>query len=82
MERTQIYLSRAELAVLRRLAKATGKNRSQLIREAIDQYRHSAQVQQATLRALDISAGAWKRAETGEQTVERLRPGRLAGRVR
>ena len=81
MERTQIYLSKAELAVLRRLSNATGKNRSQLIREAIDQYQQREQAQQGILRALRLSAGGWKREETGAQAVERLRPGRLASRA-
>ena len=69
MERTQIYLGKSELAVLRRLSKATGKNRSQLIREAIDQYQQREQTREATLRALRLSAGGWKRRDTGEAAL-------------
>ena len=81
MHRTQIYLSQTELVALGRLSKATGKNRSQLIREALAQYQGLNNTQESVQRALLRSAGAWKRTESGETTVERLRPGRLAARV-
>ena len=79
MVRTQIYLTKKELAVLQRLERATGKTRSQLIRDAIDCFQPTADDQETVRVALDASAGAWKkRKESGEEAVERLRSGRLA----
>lgn len=79
MERTQIYLTRRESSALARLAKATGRTRSQLIREAITaQYLVQADGDELT-SALEATAGLWSdRAESGEAYVERLRSGRLA----
>jgi predicted DNA-binding protein len=82
MERTQIYLTRRESAILAQLAKATGRTRSQLIREAISaQYLGSAD--SAELRdALAATAGLWAdRAETGAAYVRRIRRGKLAKRI-
>jgi predicted DNA-binding protein len=82
VERTQIYLTRRESSTLARLAKETGRTRSQLIREAIAaQYVLSADAEALTA-ALDATAGLWSdRTETGEAYVERLRTGRLARRI-
>jgi hypothetical protein len=78
MVRTQIYLSRSELTSLQRFSRATGKTRSQLIRQAIDQMRPEAGVAARVLAGLSTSAGAWKRRQSGERLVERMRRGRLA----
>jgi len=77
--RTQIYLTRRELEALDRAARATGRLRSQLIREAIDDRfvprREASQVE----RALRETAGRWRRrGEDGAAFVQRLRRGRLA----
>lgn len=78
MERTQIYLTRRESSALARLSKATGRTRSQLIREAISaQYLDSGDSEEL-LAALDATAGLWAdRTESGEAYVERIRDGRL-----
>lgn len=80
MERTQIYLNAEEARALERLARRTGRTKSQLIREAIDQtYLGSHHDREQVLAALRRSAGSWRRRkETGEEYVERLRGGRLA----
>jgi hypothetical protein len=78
MVRTQIYLSQTELMSLRRLSRATGKTRSQLIRQAIDQMQPKAGLAAHVLAGLSASAGAWKRRQSGERLVERMRRGRLA----
>ncbi len=79
MERTQIYLTRREGAALAKLAKATGRTRSQLIREAITaQYLTQTDADELSV-ALEATAGLWSdRTESGEAYVERLRSGRLA----
>ena len=79
MDRTQIYLTRRESLTLARLAKATGRTRSQLIREAITaQYLSEADGGELAA-ALEATAGLWSdRAESGEAYVERVRTGRLA----
>jgi hypothetical protein len=79
MTRTQIYLSDDEAAVLEREARASGRTKSQLIREAIDQVYLRGPDATGLLRALQKSAGGWRRRAGGAETVERLRPGRLAG---
>ena len=79
MERTQIYLSRRESGALARLAKETGRTRSQLIREAIAAQYLAGPDATAVAEALDDTAGLWSgRSETGEAYVERVRSGRLA----
>jgi len=79
MVRTQIYLTRREVEALDRAAKATGRLRSHLIREAIEVRfvlrRETSDVE----RALRETAGRWRRRrEDGAAFVERLRRGRLA----
>lgn len=80
VRRTQIYLTREEAAALARVAGATGRTRSDLIREAIDRafLGKGAADPEAALRD---SFGAWKaRRTSGAAYVERLRSGRrLAG---
>lgn len=79
MERTQIYLTRRETAALERAARATGRTRSQLIREAIEARYLDAINEDERLATLAETAGLWSdRAESGEEYVERLRSGRLA----
>lgn len=77
VHRTQIYLSEDETEALDRLAKRTGRTRSQLIREAISAHYLAgagADDRVAFSRALLASAGAWKgRRPTGKAFVERLR---------
>ena len=78
MERTQIYLSKDENAALERESRATGRSKSQLIREAIDRIYLNAK-RADLLSALKRSWGSWRgRRESGAAWVERLRSGRLA----
>ena len=77
MQRTQIYLGERESAALDRAAKATGRTRSHLIREAIAaRYLDPPDVGEFE-RALRETSGTWGKGESGEVTVERLRGGRL-----
>ena len=77
LERTQIYLTRAENTALKRASRATGRSKSQLIREAID---HAYLQPQGAdlLAALEKSAGSWQRRQSGADWVESRRKGRLA----
>ena len=77
MERTQIYLSRAQAAALDREARRTGTTRSHLIREAIAARYGAGRDRDRIERALRATAGLWKdRPVTGEAYVARLRTGR------
>ncbi len=76
--RTQIYLSDEEAAVLDREARSSGRTKSQLIREAIDHVYLQGPDAAGVLRAIQKSAGGWRRRLSGADYVERLRPGRLA----
>lgn len=83
LERTQIYLTRAETDVLERLKEKTGTSQSELIRRAIDRMyssRSAAGSIEERLRIARRAAGAWRdRTETGAEYVERVRgSGRLA----
>ena len=79
MERTQIYLTQRETAALDRAARETGRSRSDLIREAIEARYLTSSDLDATVAALDGTAGIWAdRAESGEAYVERMRDGRLS----
>jgi len=62
MVRTQIYLTEAEREALDRLASETGKNQSELIREAVDEMiaRRSLEHRRQMLRR---AAGMWKHRE-------------------
>ena len=76
MERTQIYLSKAQAAALDREARAKGTTRSHLIREAIEARYGVGRDRQRVERALGATAGLWKsRHEAGETYVRRLRTG-------
>ncbi len=79
MQRTQIYLTKRESEALARASRETGRTRSQLIREAVEATYLAETDEQDLLAVLSSTAGIWSdRAETGEESVERLRPGRLA----
>ena len=78
MVRTQIYLSHGEAKALEREARATGRTKSRLIRDAIDRVYLGGKDASDVLRSLEKSAGAWRRRESGAAYVERLRSGRLA----
>jgi predicted DNA-binding protein len=79
MERTQIYLTRRETAALERVARETGRTRSQLIREAIEAQYMAPHDEDQALAVLSEVAGLWSdRIESGEDYVERVRGGRLA----
>jgi Arc/MetJ-type ribon-helix-helix transcriptional regulator len=62
MTRTQIYLTPAEAQGVSRVASTTGRNQSEVIREAIDQYlqRLGPQDRLARLRSAN---GIWKDQE-------------------
>ncbi len=79
VQRTQIYLTKRESEALDRASRATGRTRSQLIREAVEATYLAAMDERDLLAALGSTAGMWAdRPESGEDTVERLRRGRLA----
>jgi len=81
LQRTQIYLTRDEVAALEKLKEATGISASELVRRAVDRVylgRESLS-REERLAVAQSSAGAWGgRRETGAAFVERLRSGRLA----
>jgi hypothetical protein len=81
LQRTQIYLTRGEIATLEKLKKATGISASELVRRAVDRVylgRESLS-RDERLAVAQSTAGAWTdRRETGAAFVERLRSGRLA----
>jgi Arc/MetJ-type ribon-helix-helix transcriptional regulator len=59
MVRTQIYLTQQEQAGLKALAKASGRNQSELIREAIDRLLEQTGKRRSEA-ILDRAAGMWK----------------------
>lgn len=60
VDRTQIYLTRDESAALERASIRTGKTRSQLIREAIDEKYGTRPSLEEFMAALNAAAGIWK----------------------
>ena len=60
MDRTQIYLTAEESAALERASIETGKTRSQLVREAIDERYGTRRSLEEFMAALDAARGAWK----------------------
>ncbi len=79
MQRTQIYLTKRESEALARASRETGRTRSQLIREAVEATYLTSMDEEGLMAALGSTGGLWSdRVETGEVTVERRRPGRLA----
>jgi Ribbon-helix-helix protein, copG family len=80
-ERTQIYLSMREVDALEREAAATGRSKSDLIREAIDRA-YVLPDQSLLLQAIERSAATWRRSkQSGAEYVERLRTGRRLARL-
>lgn len=82
MERTQIYLSARNLALLDEEAKRTGRTRSRLIRDAISRaYGHQVDLEEFE-RVWREAAGLWKdRPFSTEEYLEAIRgrrPGGLA----
>jgi Ribbon-helix-helix protein, copG family len=81
MGRTQIYLGDEELALLERAEQATGASRSELIRRAV-RATFGDTPKADKLRALQASAGSWRRPGlTGAEYVDRVR-GDLNERLR
>lgn len=81
MARTQIYLGEEELALLDRVARATGASRSELIRRAL-RSAFGEKTKAEKLRALDASAGSWGgRSFTGAEYADAIR-GDLNERLR
>jgi len=79
MTRTQIYLSDEETSVLDRLARQTGRSRSDLIRKAIGSQYVNKVDPEGLAEILQKTAGCWRGQRTsGAALVERLRSGRLA----
>lgn len=60
VDRTQIYLTAAQSAALERASIKTGKTRSQLIREAIDEKYGMGPSLDEFMAALNAATGIWK----------------------
>jgi predicted DNA-binding protein len=82
MQRTQIYLTEREAVELDRLARATGRTRSHLIREAIETHYLAGPAVHDAVDAIRSTAGVWSgREETGEAYIDRVRRGDLARKI-
>ncbi len=77
MDRTQIYLTSEENAALDRESIKTGKTKSQLIREAIDEKYRVRPSLEEFMAALNAVAGIWDNPE-GEAAVKAIQAGRRA----
>jgi predicted DNA-binding protein len=77
VDRTQIYLTSEESAALERAAIVTGKTKSQLIREAIDEKYGAKPSLEEFMAALNAAAGVWANPE-GEAAVKAIHAGRRA----
>ena len=75
VDRTQIYLTPEESAALERESIRTGKTRSQLIREAIDEKYGARPSLEEFMAALDAAAGIW-RHRTEEDPAAYIEEGR------
>ena len=81
MPRIHVNLEDDELALLDRVARATGDSRSELIRRAVRQT-HGTMSTEEKLEALKETAGAWSDCQvTGAQYVDATR-GDLNERLR
>ena len=72
MQRTQIYLTQGEARGVSRVAASTGRKRSEVIREAIDQYLQRFGPQDR-LGRLRVACGIWK--DRKDLDLQRLREG-------
>jgi hypothetical protein len=80
MVRTQIYLTEAERAALRAIARQTGKKQSELIRQAIDRLIEGFQPGERRAR-LQMARGMWQgRADLPDFKTLRRELDRLSGR--
>jgi hypothetical protein len=80
MVRTQIYLTEAERAALRAIARQTGKKQSELIRQAIDRLIEGFQPGERRVR-LQIGRGMWQeRVDLPDLKTLRRELDRLSGR--
>jgi predicted DNA-binding protein len=77
VDRTQIYLTPDESSALERASIATGKTKSQLIREAIDEKYGAEPSLEEFMAALNAAAGIWANPE-GEAAVKAIHAGRRA----
>jgi predicted DNA-binding protein len=77
VDRTQIYLTPDENAALERESIKTGKTRSQLIREAIDEKYGTRRSLEEFMAALNGAFGLWANPE-GEAAVKAIHAGRRA----
>jgi predicted DNA-binding protein len=77
VDRTQIYLTSEESAALERASIATGKTKSKLIREAIDEKYGAKPSLEEFMAALNAAAGVWANPE-GEAAVKAIHAGRRA----
>jgi len=77
VDRTQIYLTPDENAALERESIKTGKTKSQLIREAIDEKYRVRPSLEEFMAALNAAAGIWDNPE-GEAAVKAIHAGRRA----
>jgi predicted transcriptional regulator len=88
MVRTQISLAPEELQALDRVARATGRSRSELIRRAVraTYAGHGIRRGETTeerLANLQAAAGAWRdRSFTGEEYVRAIRSGDMNANLR
>jgi Arc/MetJ-type ribon-helix-helix transcriptional regulator len=78
--RTQIYLGASELELLERASRDTGASRSELIRRAV-RATFGEQGKDEKLRALEASAGSWRRRGSGAEYVDAMRGGDLNDRL-
>lgn len=73
MGRTQIYLGEEEIALLDRVAAATGASRSELVRRAV-RNTFGERTAGERIQALRASAGSWAdRSYTGAEYVDSVR---------
>jgi hypothetical protein len=80
MVRTQIYLTEAERAALRVIARQTGKKQSELIRQAIDRLIEGFQPAEHRAR-LQMARGMWQeRGDLPDFRTLRLELDRPSGR--
>jgi predicted DNA-binding protein len=77
VDRTQIYLTPEESAALERASIATGKTKSQLIREAIDEKYGAEPSLEAFMAALNGAFGIWA-GEAGKEPLRIIAAGRRA----